>query len=55
MGILSIIVAFIAALVVLYGILKDDSGPGNGRAGAGFAAIGIVGLFISAFIGSLAH
>lgn len=55
MGILSIIVAFIAALIALYGILTDDSGPGNGGKGAGIAVVGIVGLFASVFIGSLSH
>ena len=31
------------------------SGAGNGGKGAGIAAIGIVGLFASVFVGSLAH
>jgi len=54
-GILSIIIAFVAALLALYGIITDDSGAGNGGKGAGIAAIGIVGLFASVFVGSLAH
>ena len=52
MGILSIIIAFVAALLALYGIITDDSGAGNGGKGAGIAAIG---LFASVFVGSLAH
>lgn len=55
MAIVSIIVAFIAALVVLYGILRDDAGPGNGKAAVGIAVLGIIGLFLSEVIGSLSH
>lgn len=55
MGVLSIIVAFVAALVALYGILRDDSGPGNGGAAVGIAIVGIAGLFLSEVIGSLSH
>lgn len=50
MAILGPIVAFIAALVAVAGILKDDSGPNNGGAGAGLAAVGVVGLFLSIFM-----
>lgn len=55
MSVLSIIVAFIAALVVVAGILRDDKGPGNSGAAIGLAVVGIVGLFLSEFIGSLSH
>ena len=55
MTVLSIIVAFIAALVVVAGILRDDKGPGNSGAAIGLAVVGIVGLFLSEFIGSLSH
>jgi hypothetical protein len=55
MGALSIIVAFISALVLLFAILRDDSGPGNGRTASGIAVIGIAGLFVSVFVGSLSH
>ena len=55
MTILSIIVAFIAALVVVAGFLRDDKGPGNSGAAIGLAVVGIVGLFLSEFIGSLSH
>lgn len=55
MGALSIIIAFIAALVVVAGILRDDKGPGNQNAAIGLAVVGIVGLFLSEVVGSLSH
>ena len=50
---LSVVVAFISAVVVVLGMLHDDSGPNKGAAGAGIAAVGIVGLFVGVFIGTL--
>lgn len=55
MGVVSIIVAFVSALIVLFAILRDDSGPGNGHTASGIAVIGIIGLFASVFVGSLSH
>ncbi|MFT6564617.1 MAG: hypothetical protein ACJAY5_001376 [Actinomycetes bacterium] len=50
---LSIVVAFISAVVVVLGMLHDDSGPNKGAAGAGISAIGVVGLFAGVYLGSL--
>ena len=41
MTILSIIVAFIAAVVVVAGILRDDKGPGNSGAAIGLALMAL--------------
>jgi len=50
---LSVVVAFISAVVLVLGMLHDDSGPDKGAAGAGIAIVGIVGLFFGAFLGTL--
>lgn len=54
-GALSVVIAFIAALAVVAGILRDDKGPGNQNAAIGIVVVGIVGLFLAEFIGSLSH
>jgi hypothetical protein len=50
---LSVAVAFISAVVIVLGLLHDDSGPDKGATGAGIAIVGIIGLFVGAFIGTL--
>jgi hypothetical protein len=50
---LSVVVAFISAMLVVAGILRDDSGPNRGKAGASIAVVGFVGLFASAYLGTL--
>lgn len=50
---LSVVIAFISAVVVVLGILHDDSGPDKGAAGAGIAIVGVIGLFVGTLIGTL--
>ncbi len=50
---LSVVVAFISAVILVLGMLHDDSGPNKGAAAAGIAAVGIIGLFFGAYLGSI--